>query len=85
MDLLFVTLLMCCVILDEKVTPCMPRPFRFGVVIATAPSRTAFVRLAHRAEELGYATLLMPDRTITTTVALVESQRRSSTWKSAKT
>ncbi len=43
----------------------MNRPFRFSVVIANAPSGTAFVTLARRAEELGYATLLMPDRTIT--------------------
>jgi probable F420-dependent oxidoreductase len=43
----------------------MSRPFRFSVVIANAPSRTAFITLARRAEELGYATLLMPDRTIT--------------------
>ena len=43
----------------------MYRPLRFSVVIANAPSRAAFVTLARRAEELGYATLLMPDRTIT--------------------
>ena len=43
----------------------MYRPLRFGVVVANAPSRTAFVTLARRAEDLGYATLLMPDRTIT--------------------
>ena len=43
----------------------MPQPFRFSVVIAAAPSHTAFVTLARRAEELGYSTLLMPDRTIT--------------------
>lgn len=43
----------------------MSQPFRFGVVIANASSRTAFVSLARRAEELGYETLLMPDRTIT--------------------
>ena len=43
----------------------MHRPFRFGVVIANALSRTAFVTLVRKAEELGYATLLMPDRTIT--------------------
>lgn len=43
----------------------MYRPFRFCVVISNAPSRTAFIMLARRAEELGYATLLMPDRTIT--------------------
>jgi probable F420-dependent oxidoreductase len=42
----------------------MHRPFRFGVVIANALSRTAFVTLARKAEELGYATLLMPDRMI---------------------
>lgn len=43
----------------------MSRPFRFAVVISNAPSCAAFVTLARRAEELGYATLLMPDRTIT--------------------
>jgi probable F420-dependent oxidoreductase len=43
----------------------MYRPFRFSVVIADAPSCTAFITLARRAEELGYSTLLMPDRTIT--------------------
>jgi probable F420-dependent oxidoreductase len=41
----------------------MPRPFRFGLVAASAPSRSSWVSLAHRAEELGYATLLLPDRT----------------------
>ena len=43
----------------------MPHPFRFSVVISAAPSRTAFITLARKAEELGYATLLMPDRTVT--------------------
>ncbi len=43
----------------------MDQPFRFSVVISNAPSRTAFVKLARRAEELGYSTLLMPDRTVT--------------------
>jgi probable F420-dependent oxidoreductase len=43
----------------------MPRPFRFVVVAASAPSHTAWVALARRAEELGYATLVVPDRTIT--------------------
>ena len=42
----------------------MPQPFRFTVVTAGAPSRTAWVALARAAEELGYATLLVPDRTI---------------------
>src|SRR6266516_1540230 len=41
----------------------MTRPFRFGVVSAHAPSRAAWATMARRAEELGYATLLMPDRT----------------------
>ena len=40
----------------------MNRPFRFGVVAAYTPSHTAWVRTARRVEELGYATLLMPDR-----------------------
>ena len=40
----------------------MNRPFRFGVVAAYAPSHTAWIRTARRVEELGYATLLMPDR-----------------------
>jgi probable F420-dependent oxidoreductase len=40
----------------------MHRPFRFGVVTAYAPSRTAWIATAHRVEELGYAALLMPDR-----------------------
>ena len=40
----------------------MHRPFRFGVVAAYAPSHTAWITTARRAEELGYATLLMPDR-----------------------
>ena len=44
---------------------CNDSAVSFGVVIAAAPSRIAFVTLARRAEELGYATLLMPDRTIT--------------------
>jgi probable F420-dependent oxidoreductase len=41
----------------------MPRPFRFGLVAAYAPSRVVWVNIARRAEELGYATLLIPDRT----------------------
>ena len=40
----------------------MPGSFRFGVVEAHAPSRTAWVTIARRVEELGYATLLIPDR-----------------------
>jgi probable F420-dependent oxidoreductase len=41
----------------------MNKPFRFGVVAAYAPSHTAWITTARRVEELGYATLLMPDRT----------------------
>ncbi len=41
----------------------MPRPFRFGVVAAHAQSHAAWITTARRVEELGYATLLMPDRT----------------------
>lgn len=51
----------------------MYRSFRFGVVIANTPSRTAFIALARRAEQLGYATLLMPDRTITGLAPLIRS------------
>ena len=40
----------------------MPHPFRFGVVAAGAESRAAWINLARRAESLGYASLLMPDR-----------------------
>src|SRR6266478_5123143 len=40
----------------------MPGPFRFGVTAAHAPSRTAWITIARRVEELGYATLLIPDR-----------------------
>ena len=38
-------------------------PFRFGVLAAYAPSRAAWVSLATQAEDLGYSTLLIPDRT----------------------
>src|SRR5260370_21510151 len=41
----------------------MSRPFRFGVTAAYAPSHTAWIRTARRVEELGYSTLLIPDRT----------------------
>ncbi len=40
----------------------MSRPFRFGVVAAYAPSHATWITTARKAEELGYATLLMPDR-----------------------
>jgi probable F420-dependent oxidoreductase len=43
----------------------MNRPFRFGVVIAHASSRTQFITLVHKAEDLGYSTLLIPDRVVT--------------------
>ena len=41
----------------------MNRSFRFGVVAASATTHTAWIATARRAEELGYAALLMPDRT----------------------
>jgi probable F420-dependent oxidoreductase len=37
------------------------RPFRFGVVTGNARSRTEWVTKARRAEELGYAIILVPD------------------------
>ena len=40
----------------------LPRhPFRFGVQASTAPDRAAWVALARRAEDLGYATLSVAD------------------------
>ena len=47
----------------------MPRPFRFGLVAASAASGADWVSIARRAEELGYATLLIPDRTSAGTLA----------------
>lgn len=41
----------------------MDRPFRFGVTAAFARSHTDWITLARKAEELGYSTLLIPDRT----------------------
>jgi probable F420-dependent oxidoreductase len=43
----------------------MNRPFRFGVVIDHTSSRTEFITLARKAEDLGYSTLLIPDRMVT--------------------
>jgi probable F420-dependent oxidoreductase len=40
----------------------MFRPFRFGVTAGYAQSHETWVALARRAETLGYATWLMPDR-----------------------
>jgi probable F420-dependent oxidoreductase len=37
------------------------RPFRFGVMTANAPSHTAWVEIARKAEGLGYSTLLAVD------------------------
>ncbi len=41
----------------------MLRPFRFGVVAAYAPRSDVWVNIARRVEDLGYSTLLIPDRT----------------------
>lgn len=38
-----------------------PRPFRFGVQLATASSGEEWAGLARRAEELGYSSVMMPD------------------------
>ena len=38
-----------------------PRPFRFGLMAAKASSGADWVATAHKAEELGYSALLMPD------------------------
>jgi probable F420-dependent oxidoreductase len=38
-------------------------PFRFGVLAAYAPSHAAWVSQATQAEDLGYSSLLIPDRT----------------------
>ncbi|MGA0971377.1 MAG: TIGR03621 family F420-dependent LLM class oxidoreductase [Ilumatobacteraceae bacterium] len=38
-----------------------PRPFRFGLMAAKAPSGADWVATARKAEELGYSALLMPD------------------------
>ena len=43
----------------------MNQPFRFGVVVANTSSRTEFITLARKAEDLGYSTLLIPDRMVT--------------------
>jgi probable F420-dependent oxidoreductase len=41
--------------------PSAVRPFRFGVVAASARSGDEWIQKARRAESLGYASLLMPD------------------------
>lgn len=41
--------------------PTAPRTFRFGVVASPDGGPEAWIATARRAEELGYATLLMPD------------------------
>jgi probable F420-dependent oxidoreductase len=38
-----------------------PRPFRFGIQLRNAPTRTAWVETARMIESLGYATATMPD------------------------
>ena len=40
----------------------MARPFRFGVVVSNAPSHNAWITTARRIEQLGYSSMLMPDR-----------------------
>src|SRR5579864_559520 len=43
----------------------MAKAFRFGVVSGGNPSSSAWIALAKQVEELGYASLLVPDRTVT--------------------
>ena len=43
----------------------MAKALRFGVVSAGSPSSLAWITLVKRIEELGYASLLVPDRTVT--------------------
>ena len=38
-----------------------PRPFRFGIQLSNARSSAEWAELARKAEDLGYATLFMPD------------------------
>lgn len=38
-----------------------PRPFRFGVQLATAPDGPSWSGLARQAEDLGYSTVFIPD------------------------
>ncbi len=61
-----------------------PRPFRFGVMAATAPSGAEWVDTARKAESLGYSALLMPDHfgnqlapiaALSTAAAVTESLR----------
>lgn len=39
----------------------MPRPFRFGIQAQQASSRSEWIELAKKAEDLGYSTLTLPD------------------------
>jgi probable F420-dependent oxidoreductase len=38
-----------------------PRPFRFGLLAASAPTKAAWLDIARKAEDLGCSTLLVPD------------------------
>ncbi|MBO0778645.1 MAG: TIGR03621 family F420-dependent LLM class oxidoreductase [Ktedonobacteraceae bacterium] len=46
------------------------KPFRFGIITYGNPSRSAWIALAQRAEELGYASLHVPDVLSTPTATL---------------
>ena len=48
----------------------MDKPFRFGVVGGNVSSRAEWISLARKAEELGYSTLLVPDRVVMPVAAL---------------
>lgn len=47
----------------------MTKPFRFGVQCGGSPSAVAWRTLARRAEDLGYATLYVPDHFVETVMA----------------
>lgn len=48
----------------------MAKPFRFGVVTGGIPSGPAWIALAKQVEELGYSSLLVPDRIMAPLAAL---------------
>ncbi len=56
------------------------KPFRFGIVTDSVnPSRSAWISLAQRAEELGYATLHLPDSTPTASLTSMAIAAASTT------
>lgn len=61
-----------------------PRPFRFGLQASGAPSRADWVRIARKAEDLGYAVLTVADHLddqFATTPALMAAADATSTLR----